>query len=104
MMNLVVLILTQKKRQLVVCVPADVTGQNSWMELKAPPTRRSESGWKYLSGAEALKIPGGPVISGVCAEQLLWFRAISVSNYPAVCACTYTLITHVFICLNFVLV
>lgn len=92
MINVIILIQTQKKKQLMLCVPADVMGQSIWRELKAQLTRRSESGWKYLCGAEALKIPGGPVISGVCAEQLLRFRAISVSNYSAACACRYRLI------------
>lgn len=66
--------------------------------IKGPTdTQRSESRWKYLCGAEALKIQGSPVISGVCAEQLLRFSAISVSNYSAVCVRKHRLIGGVLI-------
>ena len=62
-------------------------GRHSWTELKAPLTQRSEARWKYCCGGASLKIPGRAAISGVCAEQLLRFRALSVSNYCTVHVC-----------------
>lgn len=52
--------------------------------IKGPTdTQRPGSRWKCFCGGASLKILGRPVISGVCAEQLLWSTAISVSNYQA---------------------
>lgn len=71
-----------------VCSYAYVMGRHSWLELKAPQThtlKKKANGPKRdentaVEGA-TLKIPGRATISGVCAEQLLRFRALSVSNY-----------------------
>lgn len=54
----------------------------SWTELKARPTLNARC--KDCCGGAPLKIPGRPVISGVCAEQPLWFGERSVSNYRCV--------------------
>lgn len=72
-----------------VCSYAYVMGRHSWLELKAPLTH-SEKKKKKANGPKrdentaaegaTLKIPGRAAISGVCAEQLLRFRALSVSN------------------------
>lgn len=51
---------------------------------KANGPKRDEN--TAVEGA-TLKIPGRAAISGVCAEQLLRFRALSVSNYCCVCVC-----------------
>lgn len=76
-----------------VCSYAYVMGRHSWLELKAPLThtekKKKANGPKRdentaVEGA-TLKIPGRAAISGVCAEQLLRFRALSVSNYCSVC-------------------
>ena len=77
-----------------VCSYAYVMGRHSWLELKAPLThteKKKANGPKRdentaVEGA-TLKIPGRPAISGVCAEQLLRSRALSVSNYCSVCVC-----------------
>lgn len=77
-----------------VCSYTYVMGTHSWLELKAPLTHtlkkdanRPKRDENTAMEAATLKIPGRAAISGVCAEQLLRFRALSVSNYCNVCVC-----------------
>lgn len=59
-------------------------GKKQLAGIKGPTdTQRPGSRWKCFCGGASLKILGRPVISGVCAEQLLRSTAISVSNYQA---------------------